>query len=217
MKFEIKRRFTGAVKFTAEIEAQEDAPASVKLRLAVLWAIENKVDLRGSNLSGSDLSNCNLRGSDLRDCYLSNCNLRGSDLRDCYLSGSDLRGSDLRGSNLSSSDLRDCDLSDCNLRGSDLSDCDLSDCNLRGSDLRGSNLSGSNLSGSDLSNCNLRVLQTDIWTVYVQKDTIRIGCQYHSISDWGQFTDGQIANMHGRALIWWKIWKDIIFAIHATI
>ena len=122
MKFEIKRRFTGAVKFTAEIEAQEDAPASVKLRLAVLWAIENKVDLRGSNLSGSDLSNC-----------------------------------------------------------------------------------------------NLRVLQTDIWTVYVQKDTIRIGCQYHSISDWGQFTDGQIANMHGRALIWWKIWKDIIFAIHATI
>ena len=142
MKFEIKRRFTGAVKFTTEIEAQEDAPASVKLRLAVLWAIENKVDLSGSDLSGSDLSNCNLSGS----------NLSGSDLRDC--------------------DLRDCDL---------------------------------------------RVLQTDIWTVYVQKDTIRIGCQYHSISDWGQFTDGQIANMHGRALIWWKIWKDIIFAIHATI
>ena len=137
MKFEIKRRFTGAVKFTTEIEAQEDAPASVKLRLAVLWAIENKVDLSGSDLSGSDLSNCNLRGSNLSDC--------------------DLRGS------------------------------------------------------------NLRVLQTDIWTVYVQKDTIRIGCQYHSISDWGQFTDGQIANMHRRALIWWKIWKDVIFAIHATI
>ena len=157
MKFEIKRRFTGAVKFTTEIEAQKDAPASVKLRLAVLWAIENKVDLSGSDLRGSNLSNCNLRGSNL-----SNCNLSGSDLR---------------GSNLSRSDLR-----------------------------------GSNLSGSDL-----RVLQTDIWTVYVQKDTIRIGCQYHSISDWGQFTDGQIANMHGRALIWWKIWKDIIFAIHATI
>ena len=152
MKFEIKRRFTGAVKFTTEIEAQEDAPASVKLRLAVLWAIENKVDLSGSDLSGSDLSNCNLRGSDLSNYNLSGSNLSGSDLRDC--------------------DLRDCDL---------------------------------------------RVLQTDIWTVYVQKDTIRIGCQYHSISDWGQFTDGQIANMHGRALIWWKIWKDIIFAIHATI
>ena len=172
MKFEIKRRFTGAVKFTTEIEAQEDAPASVKLRLAVLWAIENKVDLSGSNLSGSDL-----RGSNLRDC--------------------DLRGSDLRGSNLSN----------CNLRGSNLSDCDL---------IR-SDLSRSDLSDCDLSGSNLRVLQTDIWTVYVQKDTIRIGCQYHSISDWGQFTDGQIANMHGRALIWWKIWKDIIFAIHATI
>ena len=152
MKFEIKRRFTGAVKFTTEIEAQEDAPASVKLRLAVLWAIENKVNL----------SNC------------------------------DLRGSNLRGSDLSGSDLSDCDLSRSNLR-----DCDLSRSNLR--------------------DCDLRVLQTDIWTVYVQKDAIRIGCQYHSISDWGQFTDGQIENMHGRALIWWKIWKDIIFAIHATI
>ena len=172
MKFEIKRRFTGAVKFTTEIEAQEDAPASVKLRLAVLWAIENKVDLSNCDLSGSDLS-----GSDLRDCYLSNCNLRGS--------------------NLSGSDLRDCYLSDCDLSGSNLRGSNLSDCYLRGS--------------------NLRVLQTDIWTVYVQKDTIRIGCQYHSISDWGQFTDGQIANMHRRALIWWKIWKDVIFAIHATI
>ena len=202
MKFEIKRRFTGTVKFTTEIEAQEDAPASVKLRLAVLWAIENKVDLSNCNLSGSDLSNCNLRGS----------NLSGSNL-----SGSDLSGSDLRGSNLSGSDLRDCNLrgsnlSGSNLSGSDLSDCDLSDCDLSGSDLRDCDLRGSILRGS-----NLRVLQTDIWTVYVQKDTIRIGCQYHSISDWGQFTDGQIANMHRRALIWWKIWKDIIFAIHATI
>ena len=162
MKIDIKHRFTGAVKFTTEIEAPEDAPASVKMRLAVLWAIENKVDL----------SNCDLRGSDLRDC-----DLRGSDLSGSDLSGSVLRGSDLRGSNL-----RDCDLSDCDLSGSDL-----------------------------------RVLQTDIWNVYVQKDTIRIGCQYHSISDWAQFTDGQIANMHRSALIWWKTWKDLIFATHATI
>ena len=197
MKFEIKRRFTGAVKFTTEIEAQEDAPASVKLRLAVLWAIENKVDLSGSDLRGSNLSNCNLRGSNL-----SNCNLSGSDLR---------------GSNLSRSDLRGSNLSNCNLSGSDLRGSNLSRSDLRGSDLRGSNLSRSDLRGSNLSGSDLRVLQTDIWTVYVQKDTIRIGCQYHSISDWGQFTDGQIANMHGRALIWWKIWKDIIFAIHATI
>ena len=177
MKFEIKRRFTGAVKFTTEIEAQEDAPASVKLRLAVLWAIENKVDLSNCDLSGSDLSNCDLSGSDLRGSDLSGSNLSGSDLR-----GSNLSGSDLRGSNLSGSDLLDCDLSRSNLR-----------------------------------DCDLRVLQTDIWTVYVQKDAIRIGCQYHSISDWSQFTDGQIAKMHRRALIWWKIWKDVIFAIHATI
>ena len=167
MKIDIKQRFTGAVKFTTEIEAPEDAPASVKMRLAVLGAIENKVDLSRSDLSGCDLSDCDLSGSDLIDC--------------------DLSGSDLSRSNLS----------DCDLFRSNLTDCDLFRSNLR--------------------DCDLRVLQTDIWTVYVQKDTIRIGCQYHSISDWGQFTDGQIANMHGRALIWWKLWKDIIFAIHATI
>ena len=212
MKFEIKRRFMGAVKFTTEIEAQEDAPASVKLRLAVLWAIENKVDLSGSNLSGSDLSNCDLSRSDLSNCDLSRSNLSGSNLSGSDLRGSDLSGSDLSGSNLSGSDLSRSDLSGSDLRGSNLSDCDLRDCDLSGSDL-----SGSDLRDCDLRDCDLRVLQTDIWTVYVQKDTIRIGCQYHSISDWGQFTDDQIANMHGRALIWWKIWKDVIFAIHATI
>ena len=177
MKIDIKQRFTGAVKFTTEIEAPEDAPASVKMRLAVLGAIENKVDL-----SRSDLRGCDLRGSYLSGSDLSRSNLSGSDLSDCDLSGSNLRG---------------CDLRDCDLRGSNLRDCDLSDC--------------------DLSRSNLRVLQTDIWTVYVQKNTIRIGCQYHSISDWAQFTDGQIANMHGSALIWWKTWKDLIFATHATI
>ena len=212
MKFEIKRRFTGAVKFTTEIEAPEDAPASVKMRLAVLGAIENKVDLSRSDLRGSNLSDC-----DLSDCDLSGSDLSGSDLIGCDLRGCDLSGSDLSDCDLSDCDLSDCDLSDCDLSGSDLSGCDLSGSYLSGSDLSGSDLRDCDLRGSDLRGSDLRVLQTDIWTVYVQKNTIRIGCQYHSISDWAQFTDGQIANMHGSALIWWKIWKDIIFAIHATI
>ena len=92
-KFEIKNRWTGKVQFTAEIECAPDAPLSWKLRLAVLWGIKNGSDLRWSDLSGSDLRDCDLRGSDLRWSDLS-----GSDLRDCDLRGSDLRWSDLRGS-----------------------------------------------------------------------------------------------------------------------
>jgi hypothetical protein len=126
MQFSITNRWTGGVQFTANIDCAEDAPRSIKLGLAVKWAYKNKINLRGSDLSGSDLRDSDLRGSNLRDSDLS-----GSDLRDSDLSGSDLSGSDLRGSDLRGSDLR----------GS----------NLRGSDLRGSDLSGSNLRGSNLS------------------------------------------------------------------
>jgi hypothetical protein len=90
-------------------------------------------DFRYSDLRGSDLSSSNLRGSDLSYSDLSYSNLRDSDLSYSDLSYSNLRDSDLR-----DSDLRGSDLRDSNLRGSDL----------RGSDLRGSDLdfTGFNLS-----------------------------------------------------------------------
>ena len=84
LKFDVFNRFSGKVQFTAEIDCDEDAERGWKLRLAILWAIKTKTNLRCSNLRGSDLSYSNLRGSDLS----------GSNLR-----GSNLRGSDLRGSN----------------------------------------------------------------------------------------------------------------------
>ena len=70
---------------------------------------------------------------------LRGCDLSGSDLCDC-----DLSGSDLSYSNLSRSDLRYSNLRGCNLRHSDLSDCDLRYSDLGGSDLRHSDLSGCN-------------------------------------------------------------------------
>ena len=83
MKYDVLNRFSGEVKFTAEIDCHESAPRSLKLRLAVLWAIENETDLRDSDLSYSDL-----RGSDLSGSNLSGSNLRDSDLRASNLSGS---------------------------------------------------------------------------------------------------------------------------------
>jgi len=142
VKITIKARWSDRIIFEGEYES---------MKHAVQDAVQKKVSLSDSNLSGSDLS-----GSDLRGSNLSDSNLSGSDLRD-----SNLRGSNLRGSNLSGSDLRGSNLSGSNLSGSDLSGSNLSGSDLRGSNLRGSDLSGSdlrdsNLSGSDLRGSNLR-------------------------------------------------------------
>ena len=68
MQFDIRNRYTGAVQFTAEIACAEDAPASVKIGSAVIWAAMTganlrRADLSGANLSGADLSGANLSGA----------------------------------------------------------------------------------------------------------------------------------------------------------
>ena len=60
LKFEVRNRFTGSVQFTAEIAAPPTALISIKLGLAVNWAIKNKANLSGANLSRADLSRANL-------------------------------------------------------------------------------------------------------------------------------------------------------------
>ena len=48
INFDVKNRVSGAVQFTAEIEASEEELYGVKLGLAVIWAVKN-----GANLSGA--------------------------------------------------------------------------------------------------------------------------------------------------------------------
>ena len=87
---------------------------------------------------------------------------------------------------------------------------------LSGADLRGADLRGADLSSANLSGANMSILQTDIWTCYIQPDHIRIGCQYHTVNEWIAFTEDQISAMDSRALVWWRKWKPAILAIHAT-
>ena len=65
MQFEIKSRWSGAVIFTAYIEADESASASIKLGLAVKEAVKARADLSGADLSGADLRGAYLRDADL--------------------------------------------------------------------------------------------------------------------------------------------------------
>ena len=75
IKFNITNSFTGALQFTAEIDCAEDALTSVKIGLAVKWAIKS-----GANLSRADLSGANLSGANLSGANLSGADLIGADL-----------------------------------------------------------------------------------------------------------------------------------------
>ena len=101
MKFNVMNRYTGEVEFTAEIDCDEGAEASVKLRLAVLWAKENDANLGGANLSYANLRGADLRGADLRYADLCGADLRGANLSYADLSYADLCGADLRYADLS--------------------------------------------------------------------------------------------------------------------
>ena len=75
MKYDIINRYSGAVIFSAEIDAAADAPKSELKRLAVLAALKAGADLRdadlsGADLSGADLSYANLHGADLSGVQL---------------------------------------------------------------------------------------------------------------------------------------------------
>ncbi len=87
MKFEVTNRYTGAVQFTAEIECDENASRSIKLGLAVKWALKSRANLSGANLSGADLYGADLSGANLSGANLYGANLSGANLYGANLSG----------------------------------------------------------------------------------------------------------------------------------
>jgi hypothetical protein len=110
MKFEVKNRFTGAVQFTAEIECDEATSRSIKLGLAVRWAVKTRAnladaDLAGAYLAGANLAYADLAGADLAGAYLAGADLAGANLAHADLADADLAGADLAGANLAYANL----------------------------------------------------------------------------------------------------------------
>ena len=189
MQFEIKSRWSGAVVFTADIEADESASASIKLGLAVKVAVKAR-----ANLARADLSDANLRGADLSGADLSDANLRGANLRGAYLSDANLRGANLRGAYLS----------DANLSGADLS----------GADLSGADLSSADLNGVCGLNDWIKNIQIEDWPISYTSEIMQIGCQRHPLDAWRNFSDAEIRAMDVRkALTFWHKWRETIFKI----
>jgi len=227
IKFDVFNRFSGAVQFTAEIEASDEDLRSVKFGLAVRWAVKNGANLYGAGLSGADLSCADLSGADLSRADLSGADLSGADLSCADLSRADLSDASLFGANLycanlsraylSRADLFDASLFGAELSGADLSraylSCaDLSDASLFGAELSGADLSRAYLSGANGLNDYLKCIQIDQYPITYTSDALQIGCERHAISDWADFDDHRIAKMDGKyALKFWRKYKAWIF------
>jgi hypothetical protein len=97
LKFSVINSFSGEVQFTAEIDCDESTSSSIKLGLAVRWAIKSRADLSGANLSGADLSGANLSVANLSGANLSVANLGGANLSVANLGVANLSGANLSG------------------------------------------------------------------------------------------------------------------------
>lgn len=51
------------------------------------------------------------------------------------------------------------------------------------------------------------------WNVCIIDEKMSIGCQTHSLKEWWDFSDAEIANMDPGASSWWKKWKPILRSI----
>jgi uncharacterized protein YjbI with pentapeptide repeats len=122
-------------------------------------------DLRGADLSETDLSGANLIGADLSralliQAHLSRADLTGARLGEAHLGeaildGAILNEADLEEANLDRAYLGQAILRRANLSRAHLKGADLTWARLGGSDLSHADLGGANLSGVDLSAANL--------------------------------------------------------------
>lgn len=148
-----------------------------------------------ANLSGMGLSGMDLSGLDLRGANLSWANLFGSNLSNANLRWANLRWANLHRANLHRADLREADLYRADLRKADLRWADLRETNLR----------------ETVGNMEeIKSLQLDLYGITYTNEVMAIGCQQHSIADWWEFTDDEIASMDEGALHWWRNWKPFL-------
>ena len=106
-KFEVTNRWSGSVRFTAEIDCAEDAPRRIKLGLAVRWGLKAGAYLADANLADANLADANLAGANLAGANLADANLAGANLAGAYLADANLAGANLAGANLADAKWRD--------------------------------------------------------------------------------------------------------------
>jgi uncharacterized protein YjbI with pentapeptide repeats len=106
------------------------------------------------NLKGIELSETDLSTKNLADLDLSGIDFFRTNLQFANLKKSDLSKAELTEANLQNAALYKCDLRGAVLQEADLTAADLSECDCTGADFRGANLNGTNLRGAILCNAN---------------------------------------------------------------
>ena len=114
-----------------------------------------EANLRGIDLSSTNISDANLQEADLSNSKLSGARLSGADLSRANLSRAELVETDLSRANLNRAELIEADLSRANLSRAELVEADLSRAKLGRADLSGADLSSAKLGRTDLSGMNL--------------------------------------------------------------
>jgi hypothetical protein len=114
----------GSLLFRAPIPRRVENLAQKK-RAAVLWAIQEGLDLRDADLLGADLSGLEFHGSSMRGASLLRSDLSGANLYRCDLSATCLVGAFLCDANLGRANLRSSDLTNADATGADLHRADL--------------------------------------------------------------------------------------------
>ncbi len=221
-KFDVLKRFTGEVLFTAELDCDDDTPSSIRLGLAVKWGVKNRANLNGANLDGASLYRANLNGANLDGANLNGANLDGANLNGANLDGANLNGANLDGANLNGASLYRANLDGASLYRANLNGASLYRANLDGASLYRANLNGANLNGASLYRASLyrasgineyiKCIQIDQYPITYTSEVMQIGCQRHLIAEWRGFDDERIAGMDGKkALRFWRKYKDWIF------
>ncbi len=118
-------------------------------------------NLSSANLSQSDffranLSMANLNKAKLKDAVLISTNLSGADLGESSLDNANLLGANLSGAVLTRATLIGADAYEANLSGANLIQADLSGASLMRADLSMADLSNANLQGADFSSSKMQ-------------------------------------------------------------
>jgi len=97
----------------------------------------------------------------------------------------------------------------------DLTVIDFSNANLRSANLRYADLRSANLRYADLRSANLVHLKADEYQVYINSETMQIGCKNYTHEEWFTFDDDAIHSMSraDNCIEQWQFWKPILKTI----
>lgn len=126
-------------------------------RNSVQDKVDQKLDLRHTDMREADLLKANLEQADLRESNLSGADLRGANLCRTDLDGAKLAGSILYEANLFKANLHRAELCLANLNRANLCGANLRAANLSGASLRAANMQGANLYKANLQQATLKV------------------------------------------------------------